>query len=109
MLTRFVAQDGCGSDCLDDIELDNERDQVWTIARTMTGVGKDDLTRFGPAIRRLTLERLQTFALALNTLDFDGGVQGTTEYAERTAVGFNTRKRSSRSDYPLYCTVAQTS
>lgn len=86
-----------------------ELPSVSTIARTMTAVGEDELARFGLEIRRLTLERLQTLALGLITLDFDGVVQGTTGHAEGTAVGFNKRKKGSRSYYPLFCTVAQTS
>ncbi|MBW2035478.1 MAG: transposase [Deltaproteobacteria bacterium] len=44
-----------------------------------------------------------------STFDFDGSVQSTKGHAEGTAVGFNKKKKGSRSYYSLFCTVAQTS
>jgi|TARA_B100000315_G_scaffold34225_1_gene28941 hypothetical protein len=43
------------------------------------------------------------------TFDFDVSVQSTKCHAEGTAVGFNKKKKSSRSYYSLFCTEAQTS
>ena len=40
--------------------------------------------------------------------DFDGSVQSTKGHAEGTSVGFNKKKKGSRSYYSLFCTVAQT-
>jgi len=54
------------------------------------------------------LERLCVLALPRITLDFDGSVCSTKRRAEGTAVGFNKKKKGSRSYYPLFCTVAQT-
>jgi hypothetical protein len=57
----------------------------------------------------LIVEGLRREKLPRLTLDFDGSVLTTKAHAEGTAVGFNKRKKGSRSYYPLFCTVAQTS
>ena len=58
--------------------------------------------------RHLVLERLGELGLARVTVDFDGSVQNTGRHAEGTAVGFNKKKKGSRSYYPLFGTIAQT-
>jgi predicted AlkP superfamily pyrophosphatase or phosphodiesterase len=52
------------------------------------------------------LERLGEVGLARVTADFDGSVQSTARHAEGTAVGFNKKKKGSRSYYPLFGTTA---
>ena len=58
--------------------------------------------------RSLVIEGLRRESLPRLTLDFDGSVQSNKGHAEGTAVGFNKKKKGSRSYYPLFCTVAQT-
>jgi len=42
------------------------------------------------------------------TMDCEGSVLSTGGVSERTAVGFNKKKKGQRSYYPLFCTIAQT-
>jgi hypothetical protein len=58
--------------------------------------------------RSLVIEGLKRECLPRLTLDFDGSVQSTKGHAEGTAVGFNKKKKGSRSYYSLFCTVSQT-
>ena len=58
--------------------------------------------------QNLVFERLVKQAYPRITIDFDGSVIGTGRYAEGTAIGFNKKKKGQRSDYPLFCMVAQT-
>ena len=57
--------------------------------------------------RTLVLQRLEHQRLARVTLDFDGSVISNGRYAEGTAIGYNDKKKGTRSYYPLFCTVAQ--
>jgi hypothetical protein len=56
----------------------------------------------------IVLERCSTEQLNRITIDFDGTVQSTRRYAEGTAVGYNKKRKGSRSYYPLLCTISQT-
>jgi len=69
----------------------------------------DGVENLGVLSRTLVIEGLKGEALPKLTLDFDGSVLTTKGHAEGTAVGFNKQKKRSRSYYPLFCTVAQTS
>ena len=51
---------------------------------------------------------LQRENFARITMDFDGSVQSAKGHAEAAAIGYNKKKKGSRSYYPLFCTVAQT-
>lgn len=81
---------------------------VATISRTLSQMDDFSVTQLQTLIGDLVLERLQSERFARVTLDFDGTVQGTKSHAEGTAVGYNKKKKGSRSYYPLLCTVAQT-
>lgn len=66
-------------------------------------VRKVDAKVAGMVARRLAAEQLSTI-----TLDYDGSVISTRgRCIEGTAVGFNKKKKGSRSYYPIFCTVAQ--
>jgi Transposase DDE domain group 1 len=58
--------------------------------------------------RNIVLDRCHNEKLNRITLDFDGTVQSTRRYAEGTAVGYNKKRKGSRSYYPLLCTISQT-
>lgn len=81
---------------------------VSTISRNM---GQMDARSF-IKVRKLNQEivgtRLATEGFRRVTLDFDGSVLSTNRRAEGTAVGYNKKKKGSRSYYPLFCTIAQT-
>lgn len=81
---------------------------VGTVSRTLKSMDATGILRVRDLIRNLDLERLTKEGLARITVDFDGSVQSTKGHAEGTAVGFNKKKKGSRSYYPLFCTIAQT-
>jgi len=59
-------------------------------------------------MREMIFERLAVLGLPRLTLDFDGSVLATRRRAQGTAVGFNKKRKGTRSYYPLFCTIAQT-
>lgn len=79
-----------------------------TISRMLAKVDEQAVERLRELSRQIVLERLLAEGLARVTLDFDGSVLSTQRHAEGTAIGYNKRKKGSRSYYPLFCTVAQT-
>lgn len=81
---------------------------VATVSRTLAGLDETGVANLRRLNRQRVLERLGALGLARITLDFDGSVLSTGRFAEGTAVGFNRKKKGSRSYYPLFCTVAQT-
>lgn len=82
---------------------------VSTISRTLSSMDSQSVDNVRVMSRSLVLQGLQREGLPRITLDFDGSVQSTKGHVEGTAVGFNKVKKGSRSYYPLFCTVAQTS
>ena len=81
---------------------------VATVGRALAGLDATGVASLRNLIRQRVLNRLAALGLARITLDFDGSVLSTGRFAEGTAVGFNRKKKGQRSDYPLFCTVAQT-
>ena len=82
---------------------------VSTVSRALRSVDNRAIDKVRAMCRDLVIGRVQELALARITLDFDGSVIWTTQRrAEGTAVGYNKRKKGSRSYYPLFCTIAQT-
>lgn len=81
---------------------------VATVSRALKQAGIQSVENLRSLLRELVFERLQVLCPARVTLDFDGSVQSTQRKAEGTAVGFNKKKKGSRSYYPLFCTLAQT-
>lgn len=86
----------------------NQLPDVATISRTLKEADADSVKNIRMLLRNLVFERLRILCPARVTLDFDGSVQSTRRKAEGTAVGFNKKKKGTRSYYPLFCTLAQT-
>jgi hypothetical protein len=82
---------------------------VSTISRALSQMETEGVEKLRELSRTLVIEGLKRERLSRLTLDFDGSVLTTKSHAEGTAVGFNKSKKGSRSYYPLFCTVAQTS
>ena len=82
---------------------------VSTISRALSQMETDAVENLRDLSCSLVIEGLRREALPRLTMDFDGSVLSTKGHAEGTAVGFNKKKKGSRSYYPLFCTVAQTS
>ena len=82
---------------------------VSTISRALSQMESEEVEKLRELSRSLVIEGLKREQLPRLTLDFDGSVLTTKGHAEGTAVGFNKNKKGSRSYYPLFCTVAQTS
>jgi hypothetical protein len=85
----------------------NRLPDVATLSRALKEADIESVNRLRTLLRDLVFERLRALALARVTLDFDGSVQSTSRWAEGTAVGFNKKKKGTRSYYPLFCTLAQ--
>ena len=81
---------------------------VSTISRALSEMEMEAYENVRGLLHCLVIEGLKRENLPRLTLDFDGSVQSTKGHAEGTAVGFNKKKKGSRSYYPLFCTVAQT-
>ena len=81
---------------------------VSTISRALSEMETEAYENLRDLSHCLVIEGLNRENLPRLTLDFDGSVQSTKGHAEGTAVGFNKKKKGSRSYYPLFCTVAQT-
>ena len=82
---------------------------VSTISRALSQMESQGVEKFRELSRSLVIEGLKRECLPRLTLDFDGSVQSTKGHVEGTAVGYNKKKKGSRSYYSLFCTVAQTS
>jgi hypothetical protein len=78
------------------------------LSRMLKEADEESIYRLRALLREMVGERLRELRLARVTLDFDGSVQSTKRRAQGTAVGFNKKKKGSRSYYPLFCTIAQT-
>ena len=100
--------DYCKDDPLVKRILLNKLPDVATISRALADADMTSVTKARELIRALVLERLQKLPLARITLDFEGSGLSTGTHAEKTAAGFNNKKKGARSYYPLFCTVAQT-
>lgn len=81
---------------------------VATISRTLCAATAREVLRLRALLRRLVLDRMAKLGLATVTLDFDGSVLSTRRHAEGSAIGYNKKRKGSRSYYPLFCTVSQT-
>ena len=79
-----------------------------TISRMLKEADRQTVDKLRRLLTDMVLERIGSFAVSRITLDFDGSVQSTKHRAEGSAVGFNKKKKGSRSYYPLFCTLAQT-
>lgn len=86
----------------------NRLPDVSTISRALKDLDERAVESYRGLNRDLVLERLEEECLARVTLDFDGSVLATGRHAEGTAIGYNPRKKGTRSYYPLFCNVAQT-
>ena len=80
-----------------------------TLTRFLQDMDEPAIEQLRKLNRDLILERLEAERLARVTLDIDGSVQSTKGRVEGTAVGFNKKRKGSRSYWPLYCTVSQIS
>ena len=80
-----------------------------TLSHMLSRMTPRGVERLRALLRSMVLERLAPCRPARVTLDFDGSVQAARRHAEGTAVGYNPKRKGSRSYYPLFCTVAQTS
>ena len=81
---------------------------VSTISRALAQMETENVENIRRLSREMVIDGLCRENLPRLTLDFDGSVQSTKSHAEGTAIGFNKKKKGSRSYYPLFCTVAQT-
>jgi len=81
---------------------------VSTISRSLSKIEADSVEKVRRLSRAMVIEGLKRETLGRLTFDFDGSVQFTKRHTEGTAVGFNKKKKGTRSYYPLFCTVAQT-
>ena len=80
---------------------------VATISRTLATADAKAVDRVRRLVGELALDRAVTEELPRVTLDFDGSVLDTRRHAEGTAVGYNPRRKGTRSYYPLFCTLSQ--
>ena len=80
---------------------------VATVSRMLAEFDSESVENHQEVNRGIVADRLRQAGLRRVTLDFDGSVQSTRRHAEGTAVGFNKKKKGTRSYYPLFCTVAQ--
>ena len=81
---------------------------VSTISRALSQMEPEGVQNVRYLSRSIVIEGLQRENLPRITMDFDGSVQSTKGHAEATAIGYNKKKKGSRSYYPLFCTVSQT-
>ena len=81
---------------------------VATLSRMLRDADSQTVQRLRRLLAEMIFQRVAAPGLARLTLDFDGSVQSTRRHAEGTAVGYNKKRKGARSDYPLFCTVAQT-
>jgi hypothetical protein len=81
---------------------------VATISRNLAAMDPLSVIKLRQLNQQLVTDRITALGLPRITLDFDGSVLATCRFAEGTAVGFNKKKKGSRSYYPLFGTIAQT-
>ena len=81
---------------------------VATVSRALATADEACVAKLRALFQHLCLEVLKQLNLRRITLDFDGSVLGTKRAAEGAAVGYNKKKKGSRSYYPLFCTIPQT-
>lgn len=81
---------------------------ISTISRIMKTCDEKSVNNVREISNGIVLDRCQTERFNRITIDFDGTVQSTRRYAEGTAVGYNKKRKGSRSYYPLLCTISQT-
>ncbi len=86
----------------------NRLPDVSTVSRAMAEADKQSIEQIRQICRWFVIERVKGTMIMRITFDFDGSVVYTSRKAEGTAVGFNKKKKGSRSYYPLFCTIAQT-
>jgi hypothetical protein len=87
----------------------NRIPDVATVSRALSTVDGESIGKIRQLCRAMVIERLRKISLYRLTLDFDGSVRWTQGRGiEGTAVGFNKKKKGTRSYYPLFCTIAQT-
>ena len=80
-----------------------------TVSRALSSIDGMSIERLWELCRKLVIERLKKVAICRVTLDFDGSVFSTqSRTTEGTAMGYNRKKKGTRSYYPLFCTLAQT-
>jgi hypothetical protein len=80
-----------------------------TVSRARSSIDNLSIERVRELCRNLVIERFKKIAIYRITLDFDGSVFSTqSRTTEGTAVGYNRKRKGSRSYYPLFCTLAQT-
>jgi hypothetical protein len=81
---------------------------VSTISRSLSQIECKDIEKARDLSRTMVIEGLKRESFPRLTFDFDGSVQSTKGHAEGTSVGYNKKKKGSRSYYSLFCTVSQT-
>ena len=80
---------------------------VFTLCLNLGHMRQTRLEKVRQLCTRLVLDALRRERFRGLTLDFNGSVCSTRGHAEGTAVGYNTKKKGTRSYYNLFCTVAQ--
>ena len=80
---------------------------IATVSRTLAQLDQSANDKLQSVLRDMVLNRIRPLSMTHLTLDFDGTVIGCGRQAEGTAIGFNRKKNGQRSDYPLFCTIAQ--
>ena len=86
----------------------NQLPNISTISRVMKTTDEKSVENISEISNHIVLARCEQEQFSRVTLDFDGTVQSTRRFAEGTAVGYNKKRKGSRSYYPLLCTIAQT-
>jgi hypothetical protein len=87
----------------------NRIPEVATVSRALASSDQESIVKIRGLCREWVIVRLQKVPWVRLTLDFDGSVCWTRgQRIEGTAVGYNKKKKGARSDYPLFCTIAQT-
>ena len=86
----------------------NQLPNISTLSRIMKTTDEKSVGNMRNISTDIVLTRCENEKLSRATLDFDGTVQSTRRFAEGTAVGYNKKRKGSRSYYPLLCTIAQT-
>jgi len=87
----------------------NRIPDVATVSRALASSDQESIVKIRGLCREWVIVRLQKVPWVRLTLDFDGSVCWTRgQRIEGTAVGYNKKKKGARSDYPLFCTIAQT-
>jgi hypothetical protein len=81
---------------------------VSTISRALSKMENEGVENVRQLSRSMFIEAMLRENFPRIILDFDGSVQSTKGHAGGSAIGFNKKKKGSRSYYPLFCTVAQT-